>query len=329
MSDYPHKFSVAPMMDWTTSECRQFHRILSQRALLYTEMVTTGAILHAGAERFLKHESMEHPLALQLGGSDYKQLSDCASIGESYGYQEINLNAGCPSDRVQNGMIGAILMAHATLVKDCMKAMLDRVSIPVTLKHRIGIDDFDSYEFLRDFVGEVAESGCDTFIVHARKAILQGLSPKENRDIPPLDYDRVLRLKADFPQLNLIINGGIKDHQLALSLMDQGIDGVMLGREAYQNPLMLLAVDPTYYQQDCRFTEANSLNAALIDWVQQRTQQGVQLKYLVRHMLGLYSGLPGSKKYRRLLSENMTKENADTDLFCSALKLINTTDFLF
>lgn len=313
------------MMDWTTSECRQFHRILSKNALLYTEMVTTGAILHAGAERFLKYDPSEHPISLQLGGSDPKQLATCARLGEDYGYDEINLNAGCPSDRVQNGMIGAILMAHGTLVKDCMKAMLDTVSVPVTLKHRIGIDDFDSYEFLRDFVGEVKQSGCETFIVHARKAILKGLSPKENRDIPPLDYDRVLRLKADFPDLNIIINGGIKDHQLALSLIEKGLDGVMLGREAYQNPLIMLDVDRLYYGANSAISPGSALNETLVDWVKLRTDEGVPAKYLIRHMLGLYSGYPGSKKYRRLLSENMNKPGADASLFREALNLVHTT----
>lgn len=313
------------MMDWTTSECRQFHRILSKNALLYTEMVTTGAILNAGPERFLRYEPGEHPISLQLGGSDPKQLAECAKLGEDYGYDEINLNAGCPSDRVQNGMIGAILMAHGALVKECMKAMLDNVSVPVTLKHRIGIDDFDSYEFMRDFVGEVKQSGCDTFIVHARKAILQGLSPKENRDIPPLDYERVLKLKSDFPELNIIINGGIKEHSTALSLIERGLDGVMLGREAYQNPLILLDVDRLYYGTEAAVAAGTDLNNRLTNWVKQRVDDGIPAKYLIRHMLGLYSGYPGSKKYRRLLSENMTKPGADASLFEEALNLINTT----
>jgi tRNA-dihydrouridine synthase A len=222
-------------------------------------------------------------------------------------------------------MIGAILMAHADIVKDCMKAMLDATTIPITLKHRIGIDDHDSYEFLRDFVGEVKESGCDTFIVHARKAILQGLSPKENREVPPLDYDRVLHLKADFPDLNIIINGGIKNHEAALSLIDQGLDGVMLGREAYQNPLILLEVDQSYYNVKNPPWQAASLNNELVNWVTQRIENGVPAKYLIRHMLGLYSGYPGSKKYRRLLSENMTKTDAGAELLKDALSLINPT----
>ncbi len=323
-SKYPHKYQIAPMLDWTTSECRQFHRLLSKETLLYTEMITTGALIHADKNRFLAYSQCEHPIALQLGGSNPTDLAVCAKMAVDYGYDEVNLNAGCPSDRVQNGMIGAILMAHCQLVCDGLKAMMDAVPIPVTIKHRIGIDDFDSYAFLRDFVGTVANSGCDTFIVHARKAILQGLSPKENRDIPPLDYDRVIQLKSDFPDLNIVINGGIKSHETALSLLSQGLDGVMVGREAYQNPLTLTSVDRLFYNKADPFNSSDELNHALINWVQVQTQQGIPLKYLVRHMLGLYSGFPGSKKYRRLLSENMTKPEASAKLFSDAINLIQT-----
>jgi len=323
MSSYPHKYSVAPMMDWTTSECRQFHRLLSKNTLLYTEMVTTGALIHGNADRFLRYSEVEHPIALQLGGHNAEDLTQCAVLAQNAGYDEVNLNAGCPSDRVQNGMIGAILMSHAQLVSDAMKSMKDHVDIPVTIKHRIGIDDFDSYEFLRDFVGTVSLSGCETFIVHARKAILQGLSPKENRDIPPLDYERVVSLKNDFPHLNIVINGGIKTHSQALELMEQGLDGVMVGREAYQNPLLLTNVDSTFYSELDNFQSVQHLNDSLISWVNTESSNGTPMKYLVRHMLGLYSGQPGSKKFRRHLSENMHSSEADSSLFTEALSLIS------
>lgn len=313
-------------MDWTTSECRQFHRKLTSRALLYTEMVTTGAIIHGETDRFLRYCATEHPIALQLGGHDAKDLAKCAQLAQQYSYDEVNLNAGCPSDRVQNGMIGAILMAHSQLVSDALKAMMDTVDIPVTIKHRIGIDDFDSYEFLRDFVGTVAQSGCETFIVHARKAILKGLSPKENRDIPPLDYPRILKLKQDFPQLNIILNGGIKSHDVALGLINDGLDGVMVGREAYQSPLFLTEVDSLYYGQAAQFSSPSELNKMLVEWVIAKTDEGIPVKYLARHMLGLYSGQPGSRKYRRHLSENMTKPEANADTFIDALNLINFSD---
>ncbi|WP_196157808.1 tRNA dihydrouridine(20/20a) synthase DusA [Reinekea sp. G2M2-21] len=321
-SPYPHKFSVAPMMDWTTSHCRQFHRLMTKKALLYTEMVTTGAIIHGDTRRFLDFNSVEHPIALQLGGHNATDLATCAKLAEKWGYDEVNLNAGCPSDRVQNGMIGAILMTHSQLVTDALKSMMDSVEIPITIKHRIGIDDFDSYEFLRDFVGTVAESGCKTFIVHARKAILHGLSPKENREIPPLDYDRVIQLKQDFRDLNIVINGGIKHHTEAFELLNAGLDGVMLGREAYQNPLLLTDVDHHYYGTKNPIETSEALNDTLVQWVEQSTLDGTPLKYIARHMLGLYSGQPGSKKYRRLLSENMTKQGADASLFGEALSMI-------
>ncbi|WP_028670002.1 tRNA dihydrouridine(20/20a) synthase DusA [Saccharospirillum impatiens] len=323
---YPHRFSVAPMMDWTTSECRQFHRLLTHRALLYTEMVTTGALIHGQRDRFLAYTESEHPLALQLGGSDPHDLATCARLAEQWGYDEVNLNAGCPSDRVQNGMIGAILMAHGALVRDGLKAMRDAVSLPITLKHRIGIDDFDSYEFLRDFVGITAESGCDTFIVHARKAILSGLSPKENREIPPLDYDRVKQLKADFPALNIVINGGLKDHAACLALLDEGLDGVMLGREAYQNPLILQTVDPTYYGQEAPIQTQSDLASIYLRWVERHLQQGKPLKYAVRHTLGLFQGQPGARRFRRTLSEGMHKPGANLDLLELALSQVELLD---
>jgi tRNA-dihydrouridine synthase A len=328
VSQYKHKYSVAPMMDWTTSECRQFHRILSKHALLYTEMVTSGAIIHGDKERFLDFDTSEHPVSLQLGGHDPQDLATCAKLAKKWGYDEVNLNAGCPSDRVQNGMIGAILMAHSQVVSDAMKAMQDAVDLEVTLKHRIGIDDLDSYEFMRDFVGTVqAKSNCKTFIVHARKAILQGLSPKENREIPPLDYERVIHLKKDFPHLNIVINGGIKSHQDSLALLDQGLDGVMIGREAYQSPLSLVNVDSTFYGATDAFSQPEALNSFLVDWVNQQVATGKPLKYVARHMLGLYSGKPGSRQYSRYMSENMHKEQASSDIFEHAIKLIKADSF--
>ncbi len=314
------------MMDWTTSECRQFHRLLSQRALLYTEMVTTGALIHGNAERFLRFEETEHPLSLQLGGSDPSGLAQCAQMAERWGYDEVNLNAGCPSDRVQNGMIGAILMGHAELVRDCLSAMRQATDIPVTLKHRIGIDDFDDYAFLRDFVGITAESGCDTYIVHARKAILSGLSPKENREIPPLDYERVKRLKADFPHLNIVINGGIKDHDTAQALIASGLDGVMLGREAYQNPLILQDVDPIYYGAAQPCPTQRSLKERYLDWIEQGFAAGTPLKYMARHTLGLFQGQIGARRFRRLLSEGMHRPDASPELIRRALHEVQLLD---
>ncbi|MCH8530466.1 MAG: tRNA dihydrouridine(20/20a) synthase DusA [Saccharospirillum sp.] len=320
---YPHRFSVAPMMDWTTSTCRQFHRLFTSNALLYTEMVTTGAIIHGGAERFLRYDDSEHPLALQLGGSDAKELGHCAKLANDWGYDEVNLNAGCPSDRVQNGMIGAILMGHSRLVADAIAAMRDASDVPVTIKHRLGIDDLDSYEFLRDFVGTVAEAGCNTFIVHARKAILKGLSPKENRDIPPLDYQRVKRLKQEMPHLNIILNGGLKDHQHCLSLLADGIDGVMMGREAYQNPWLLQQVDALYYDRKPPVSEQAELVDRYLQWIQQGCRSGTPLKHLARHGLGLFQGQPGAKRYRRLLSEGMHHSVAGPELMQLALSQIS------
>lgn len=323
---YPHRFSVAPMMDWTTSPCRQFHRLLTRNALLYTEMVTTGALIHGDRERFLRYRPEEHPVALQLGGSDPQELGRCAAMAADWGYDEVNLNAGCPSDRVQNGMIGAILMAHGNRVKDGLKAMRDRAAIPVTLKHRLGIDDLDSYGFLRDFVGTTSESGCDTYIVHARKAILSGLSPKENREIPPLDHERVKQLKRDFPHLNIVINGGLKSHRQCQALLDAGLDGVMMGREAYQNPLILLSVDPIYYDQAAPCDDQTELAAAYLSWIRDRTASGTPLKHLARHSLGLFQGQPGARQFRRALSEGMHKPGAGPELIEAALARVRLED---
>lgn len=332
-------FSTAPMMDWSDRHCRAFWRQLSKNALLYTEMVTTGALIHGQRERFLQYNECEHPIALQLGGSDPQQLAQCAALAEQWGYDEVNLNVGCPSDRVQNNMIGACLMAHPQLVADCIKAMQDACNIEVTIKHRIGIDDLDSYEHMRDFVATVAATGCRSFTVHARKAILQGLSPKENRDIPPLQYDLVYRLKQEFPQLEIIINGGIKTHEDCQQHL-QHLDGVMLGREAYQNPAILMEVDQRYYTATAlnatSETTANGDYAtqlsskdkriaavrAFYPYIEQQLSQGATLNYITRHMLGLFNGLPGARQFRRHLSEQAFKKTSGIDVLEQALQRV-------
>lgn len=336
-------FSTAPMMDWSDRHCRAFWRQLSKNALLYTEMVTTGALIHGQRERFLQYNECEHPIALQLGGSDPQQLAHCAALAEQWGYDEVNLNVGCPSDRVQNNMIGACLMAHPQLVADCIKAMQDACDIEVTIKHRIGIDDLDSYEHMRDFVATVAATGCRSFTVHARKAILQGLSPKENRDIPPLQYDLIYRLKQEFPQLEIIINGGIKTHEDCQQHL-QHLDGVMLGREAYQNPAVLMEVDQRYYTETETETALNGTSGAIVagdyatqwsskdkriaavrafyPYIEQQLGQGATLNYITRHMLGLFNGLPGARQFRRHLSEQAFKKTSGIEVLEQALQRV-------
>lgn len=316
-------FSTAPMMDWSDSHCRYFWRTLSKEALLYTEMVTTGAIIHGkgGAARFLDFNEEEHPVALQLGGSKPSELAQCSKIAEEFGYDEVNLNVGCPSDRVQNNMIGACLMGHPQLVADCIKAMQDACDIPVTIKHRIGIDDQDSYEELHHFVKTVAETGCETFIVHARKAILQGLSPKQNREVPPLKYEIVKQLKQDFPNLEILINGGFD----AIDQMKDALeytDGVMVGRAAYHSPALLLDVDHEFYgykknNQDLKQTIRN-----LYPYIENHLSQGGKLAYITRHILGLFNGLPGSRQFRRHLSEQAYKTTASIQTIEDALNLM-------
>lgn len=296
------------MMDWTDRHCRFFLRLLSRNALLYTEMVTTGALLHGDAERFLRHDEAEYPLALQLGGSVPADLAACAVLAQSAGYNEVNLNVGCPSDRVQNNMIGACLMAHPALVGDCVKAMLDAVQIPVTVKHRIGINGRDSYAELCDFVGQVRDAGCRSFTVHARIAILEGLSPKENREIPPLRYDVAAQLKADFPDLELILNGGIKtlaecQHHL------QTFDGVMLGREAYHNPYVLAEVDQQLFGSDAPVISRSEALAKLRPYIARHLESGGAMHHVTRHILGLGQGFPGARKFRQLLSVDIHKSS--------------------
>jgi len=314
------------MMEWSDKHCRYFWRQLSRNAVLYTEMVTSGAIIHGqgGAERFLSYNEQEHPIALQLGGSNPDELAQCAKTAEAFGYDEVNLNVGCPSDRVQNNMIGACLMGHPQLVADCIKAMQDATTVPVTIKHRIGIDDQDSYQELVDFVGAVANTGCKTFIIHARKAILQGLSPKENREIPPLKYDVVHSIKRDFPELEIILNGGLSDIPTMQEQLNH-LDGVMVGREAYHNPGLLLGVDAAFYQATPQYdnlAHRKQVIRNLYPYIEQVLQDGGKLNYVTRHLLGLFNGLPGARKFRRHLSENAYSQLAGIDVLEHALTLI-------
>lgn len=318
------RFSTAPMMDWSNKHCRYFWRLLTKESLLYTEMVTTGAVIHGDRQRFLDYNDIEHPLALQLGGSDPKQLAQCARYAQEWGYDEVNLNVGCPSDRVQNNRIGACLMDSPDLVADCIKAMQDACDIDVTIKHRIGIDDLDSYEHLHHFVKTVAATGCKTFIVHARKAILSGLSPKENREIPPLQYPLVYRLKHDFPELEIIINGGIQTHaDIALHL--EQVDGVMLGREAYHNPSILLDADRLYFNGSEPIRDKKELVRGLYPYIEQQLSQGAVLNHISRHTLGLFNGQPGARQYRRYLSENAFRKTSGVEVLEKALSVIQDT----
>ena len=295
------------MMDWTDRHCRHFHRLLSRRALLYTEMVTTGALIHGDVPRHLDFGEMEHPVALQLGGSEPADLAHCARLGQQWGYDEINLNCGCPSERVQRGAFGACLMAEPKLVADCVKAMVDVVDVPVTVKHRIGIDREERYDFVRDFVGTVSEAGCRVFIVHARNAWLQGLSPKENRDIPPLRYELVHRLKREFPQLVIAINGGITtDAQVTAELAE--LDGVMVGREAYHNPWWLASWDAGFFGAADTPLTREGVEAQMVDYMARESRErGTPWSSIARHMLGLRNGLPGARRWRQVWSDHRLK----------------------
>ena len=296
------RLSVAPMMDWTDRHCRLFHRQITRHTWLYTEMVTTGALLFGNVPRHLDYSDEEHPIALQLGGSDPADLAASAKLGEQWGYDEINLNCGCPSERVQKGAFGACLMAEPKLVADCVKAMCDAVSIDVTVKHRIGIDAITSYDFVRDFVGTVAAAGSKTFIVHARNAILKGLSPKENREIPPLRYEIVYQLKRDFPDLEIIINGGITTQQeIDEHLLH--VDGVMLGREAYHNPYLMADFDARYYGDETEIKTRQQIIHAMLPYITAQLKNEVRINNITRHMLGLMTGMPGARAYRRQLSD--------------------------
>jgi tRNA-dihydrouridine synthase A len=306
------------MMDWTDRHCRFFHRLLSRRALLYTEMVTTGALLHGDVPRHLDFHETEHPVALQLGGSEPDELAHCARLGAQWGYDEINLNCGCPSERVQRGAFGACLMAEPRLVADCVKAMVDAVDIPVTVKHRIGIDQDESYEFVRDFVGTVAQAGCRVFTVHARNAWLKGLSPKENREVPPLRYETVLRLKREFPQLLFVLNGGVTDHEQVHDQL-RDLDGVMVGREAYHNPWWLASWDEQFFGDAPFAGTRESVEAELVDYMaRQRRDHGTSWYSVARHMLGLRNGLPGARRWRQVWSDHRLKHLDPHDVMALA-----------
>lgn len=311
------------MLDWTDRHCRYFHRLLTRHALLYTEMVTTGALLHGDRERFLRFDPAEHPLALQLGGSDPVALASCAGMAEDFAYDEVNLNVGCPSDRVQNGRFGACLMAEPELVAECVAAMQESVAIPVTVKCRIGIDDRDTFQDLLHFVAIVAVAGCRTFIIHARKAWLSGLSPKQNREIPPLRYDTVYGIKREFPELEIIINGGIVSLDQAQEMLER-VDGVMLGREAYHNPYLLAGVDSRFFAAEYPVKTRIEVVEAFLPYVQRQLQEGVRLHSMTRHILGLFHGVPGARGWRRYLSEHACKPDADTRVITTALQFVDT-----
>ncbi|WP_413992884.1 tRNA dihydrouridine(20/20a) synthase DusA [Labrys okinawensis] len=312
-----YRFAVAPMMDWTDRHCRFFHRILSKRALLYTEMVTTGAVIHGDRQRLLGFASEEHPVAVQLGGSNPRDLAVAARICADLGYDEINLNVGCPSDRVQEGRFGACLMAEPELVGECVAAMKATVSVPVTVKCRIGIDEQDPEAALDRITATVRAAGVDALIVHARKAWLKGLSPKENRDVPPLDYGRVYRLKQAYPDLPIAINGGIKDAD-AWREHCAHLDGVMIGREAYQNPEILLTVDPMLFDDAAPVADSFEAIEAMAPYIEARLAEGVRLSSITRHMIGLFPGRPGARLYRRHLATEAVKPGAGLDVLVDA-----------
>lgn len=314
------------MMDWTDRHCRFFHRLMSRRTLLYTEMVTTGAVIHGDRARLLGYNDAEHPVALQLGGSDPAALAQCAAIGADLGYDEINLNCGCPSDRVQNGAFGACLMREPELVGDCVAAMKAAVTIPVTVKCRIGVDDQEPREALWAMTKTVTAAGVDALIVHARKAWLQGLSPKENRDVPPLDYPLVHALKRDYPALTIAINGGIHTLQEAQAQLAH-VDGVMMGRAAYQNPECLLAVDPQLFAEDAPLADGFAVVEAMYPYIERQLALGVRLHDVTRHMLGLFAGRPGARLWRRHLAEHAPRHGAGLDVVRDALAHVRRGDW--
>jgi tRNA-dihydrouridine synthase A len=317
----PWRFCIAPMMEWTDRHCRYFHRLLTRRARLYTEMLTTAAIVHGDRSRLLRFDPAEHPLALQLGGSDPRALASCARIGADLGFDEINLNVGCPSDRVQDGRFGACLMAEPVLVGECVAAMKAAVAIPITVKCRIGVDDQDPEEALEALAGAAERAGTDALIVHARKAWLKGLSPKENREIPPLDYARVYRLKAAHPRLPVIINGGIADIDAALMHLVH-VDGVMLGRAAYQEPWRLLAVDPQVFGEESRFASPHEAAAALVPYIGRELAAGTRLHAITRHLHGLFRAVPGARAFRRALAGVAGNQHAGAETLTAALALV-------
>jgi tRNA-dihydrouridine synthase A len=306
-------------MDCTDRHCRYFLRLVAPRARLYTEMITTGALQFGNVPRHLDFDPAEHPVALQLGGSDPHSLAHCARLGEAWGYDEINLNVGCPSERVRTGAFGACLMAEPALVADCVRAMRDAVALPVTVKHRIGIDAVEDYAFVRDFVGTVAEAGASAFLVHARNAILKGLSPKENREIPPLKYDYVHRLKRDFPDLKIVINGGITTHEAIAAALEH-VDGVMLGRAAYHNPYLLAEAEEYAFGIAAPARTRAQIVEALVPYARAELARGTSLRAIARHVLGLYHGASGARAWRRMLSDARSLGGAGPELFLRALR---------
>lgn len=322
LSKDSHKLSIAPMLDWTDKHARYFYRLMSKHTVLYTEMVTTGAIIF-GKGDYLGYNEEEHPVVLQLGGSDPKAMAECAKRAADLGYDEVNINVGCPSDRVQNGRFGACLMADPKLVAECVEQMKQSADIPVTVKSRIGIDDQDSYEFLHTFIDTVSKKGGDHFIIHARKAWLSGLSPKQNRDIPPLDYERVYQIKKDFSDFTISINGGIKSYQETLAHLEH-IDGVMIGREVYQNPYMLAEADNIVYGESREVISRGEIIAQMANYIDRHVAGGNKAKasHVTRHMLGLCNGLAGAKQFRRYLSENAGQETATGDVLRRAFELV-------
>jgi tRNA-dihydrouridine synthase A len=316
-----HRFSVAPMMDWTDRHCRMFHRLMTRRARLYTEMLTSGAVIHGDRRRLLAFDEREHPVALQLGGSDPRDLATAAKIGEDFGYDEVNLNVGCPSDRVKDGRFGACLMAEPALVASCVAAMKSAVAIPVTVKCRIGIDDQDPEAALDTLARAVVAAGADALIVHARKAWLNGLSPKENRDIPPLDYDRVYRLKASMPDVPVIINGGIGSLAEARQHL-RHVDGVMLGRAAYQEPWRLLNVDPELFGETAPRTSMKETFEAMMPYIERELAAGTRLHAVSRHFVGAFHGVPGARAFRRHLAEHGVRAGAGADVLRDAIALV-------
>jgi tRNA-dihydrouridine synthase A len=315
------RFAIAPMMEWTDRHCRFFHRLLTRRALIYTEMITTGAVLHGDRARLLAYDAAEHPLALQLGGSEPRQLAQCARIGADLGYDEINLNVGCPSDRVQEGRFGACLMAEPDLIGDCVAAMKAGVRVPVTVKCRIGIDDQDPEAALEMLTCAVERAGVDALVVHARKAWLEGLSPRENREVPPLDYGRVYRLKAAHPTLPVVLNGGVIDLAQAAAHL-QRLDGVMMGRAAYQEPWRLLDVDPAIFGLPAPFPSLAAAAEAMIPYVERETAAGVRASSILRHMVGLFHRVPGARAFRRHLATESVKPGAGAEVLRDALRLV-------
>jgi len=295
------RLSIAPMMDHTDKHFRYLMRLLTKHSILYTEMITTGALIYGNRKKFLDYNSNEHPIAIQLGGNNPKELLECSYMAENEGYNEVNLNIGCPSDRVQNGKFGACLMTEKELVAECVNNISSNIKIPVTIKTRIGIDNHDNYDFLRSFIDTVSIAGCETFIIHARKAILKGLSPRENRKIPPLNYQRVYKIKKEFPDLNIIINGGFTELNQIKSQLKY-VDGVMIGRAAYQNPFLLSKIDSLIFNKPERFVTRHNILEKYKIYTEKQTQEGVNIKNLTRHIIGLYQGQPGARKYRQMLS---------------------------